>query len=94
MNTDEINVRCTHPHFCPEWDEMFITPLMPEFEVCCCYCCGVGATKLSDFIRLEPAETEQALKYLKWLREDEQKQEEKPRGRYHWRLQSGSIPKQ
>lgn len=34
-------MKCTHPHFCYDWDSMFITPLMPEFESCVCECDGV-----------------------------------------------------
>lgn len=43
-------VSCTHPHFCPEWDYMFIVPGNDEFDNCLCNCDGtVPMFKDSDF---------------------------------------------
>jgi hypothetical protein len=66
MKKEKIRVKCTHPHFFYDWDSMFITPLMPEFESCTCYCCGVGATSMKDFegSRLEPYESKALQEWL------------------------------
>lgn len=33
-------MKCTHPHWCADWDYMFILPGDAEFECCSCDCCG------------------------------------------------------
>jgi hypothetical protein len=33
-------VRCNHPHYCYEWDSMFICPGDAEFDACTCHCDG------------------------------------------------------
>lgn len=30
--------KCTHPHYCLDWDDMFIFPGDPEFACCLCKC--------------------------------------------------------
>lgn len=64
MRPEKERVRCTHPHYCYEWDSMFITPLMPEFEACICLCHGEGATKMSEFKGLTRFEQKLLKEYL------------------------------
>lgn len=44
MKTEFKKATCNHPHYCYEWDSMFITPLMPEFQACVCECDGAVYT--------------------------------------------------
>ena len=33
-------MKCTHPHWCPNWDYLLIDSSMIEFEACLCECKG------------------------------------------------------
>jgi hypothetical protein len=34
------SIKCIHPHYCYDWDGMFIFPGTAEFESCLCNCTG------------------------------------------------------
>lgn len=71
MKKEVVNVRCTHPHFCYDWDSMFITPLMDEFESCTCECAGGKHTEkeLRNFAFLDGFEEKNLEEYINHLKE-------------------------
>ncbi len=67
-------VKCTHPHYCYDWDSLFITPLNDEFQCCTCYCDGGPiSTNLKDWTSLDDLERKE---FKRWIDHEEKKQKE------------------
>lgn len=61
--------KCMHPHFCREWDYIFITPQYPEFKSCICVCTIRKDCKMKQFAEstLRPFELKMLIKWRKSL---------------------------
>ena len=57
------STKCTHPHFCYEFDGAFITPLMPCFELCTCVCMVQKEHQNLSFVGLERHEQKELKKW-------------------------------
>lgn len=58
--------KCVHPHFCREWDYMFITPQYPEFKLCICVLSTIEMKQFAEST-LRPFELKMLIKWRKSL---------------------------